>query len=699
MDRPPPNRLPRRTGSGRFPIKVNIPSTTTSPGDAQLSASSISTQKQTPPIPTRSHHRLDSQHIPPTPYTPLVQQNGSLSRPAVTPLILGNERLRSNSEGRVPGVRAKRMGMVSRKMSELGTVNENHANRLSHYRGLSHGSVMQGKRTTNGPAVAANGDSSSSPVSPVEKERRRGYSARRLSSLPEHKVESHSPDKLIEGIKGILYALDLVHPHIASLVSVIRHGSSRRTSLERVFYDATGYIRRLDREIHQLNAFAKEDYHPSPSDTEAIERACLMCVMAYQHVAGLLSDNARQVVMDGDARYVRTLTLFIYGGLVELRNGCINLGVDYDAWKLAIEEGMHDRAITPTQAQPRPGLRSRAETVIKRPVNLNSQPYVPPPASARSNASSRAGSLSSAAMTTPRSGESFPIPPTPMDFSSRFNTTKIVDDLKEERVFERIFYKLSHADDIALRIIPTVKQQFVRCIEVCEKQETEKSLRSMWTSLDSKCSFIIQLAELLKSKLTTIKLKEPGFLHDREFWQLCGSFVKTFVDTAMLVKDAKALELIPTDIVALMRPASKTIKELGMLIDNSPWGHLAASLPAFHRRVQLPQAVPTNVPSNNGQVSLSGHTSHHSGPNSSPYVSPVPATPLSAALGPAAQATIPSSVPAAPRNGVFTGNVFERAESLLSMPSRSMPSTMSYAHGHNPNIISPLGARVHPRNA
>lgn len=103
---------------------------------------------------------------------------------------------------------------------------------------------------------------------------------------------------------------------------------------------------------------------------------------------------------------------------------------------------------------------------------------------------------------------------------------KSVDDMREDRMFERIFLKLNQADDIALRAVPTVKQQFVKCIEVCKKQETEKDLRAMWTTLDSKCSFIIQLAELLKLKLSTIKLKEPGVGNDREFWQLCSSFVK-----------------------------------------------------------------------------------------------------------------------------------------------------------------------------
>jgi hypothetical protein len=52
----------------------------------------------------------------------------------------------------------------------------------------------------------------------------------------------------------------------------------------------------------------------------------------------------------------------------------------------------------------------------------------------------------------------------------------------------------------------------------------------------------------------------------------------------------------------------------------------------------------------------------------SPVSVPLPATPLSAALGPAAQATVPTTPASAYTDQFFAGNVFQRADSLLNMP-------------------------------
>lgn len=53
-------------------------------------------------------------------------------------------------------------------------------------------------------------------------------------------------------------------------------------------------------------------------------------------------------------------------------------------------------------------------------------------------------------------------------------------------------------------------------------------------------------------------------------------------------------------------------------------------------------------------------------------------TPASAALGPAVQATVPSTPHSASYNAMFTGNVFERAEALLSSNvSHSRSGTLS----------------------
>lgn len=144
-----------------------------------------------------------------------------------------------------------------------------------------------------------------------------------------------------------------------------------------------------------------------------------------------------------------------------------------------------------------------------------------------------------------------------------------------------------------------------------------------------------------------------------------------------------------------MKPLHKIVKEASLAINDSPWASLSSSnslppsrLPSFTSRTQVPKfGKPTLVgggppfpgPINTSIPSFAG--SHHHYPNSSlstgsiGYVTPVPATPLSAALGPAAQATVPNTpnMPApvsAQAGGPFAGNVFERADRLLNQTSR-----------------------------
>lgn len=80
----------------------------------------------------------------------------------------------------------------------------------------------------------------------------------------------------------------------------------------------------------------------------------------------------------------------------------------------------------------------------------------------------------------------------------------------------------------------------------------------------------------------------------------------------------------------------------------------------------------------------------------------MPMTPQSAALGPAVQATVPST-PSSSYNAMFSGNVFERADALLSINAgSSRTATMTSAIGPNDGMgmhtssISPLKS-VRPR--
>ena len=518
MDRPPPNRPIRRAGSGRFPVKISTGAADLAPDPA----SPASQHRPNPPVSSRSHSRVPSQHSNNA-------VTSSARRPTATPLTVGLERSRSNSEGILQAARAKRMGIVSRKASDLGTVVESRSNRLSHYRGLSHGSVMHDK-PTNGNTASRDG--SASPASPAETDRYRGTYVRRLSSLPEHKRESLSSNHIIEGAKGILYALHLVQPHISSLIVVVRDEGTKRSSLERVFYNATTHVDELDRELHSFELGTDEDDEAPRATIEGVRSSCLTCVMAYQVVGTLLSQHVRQIVSHGDPRYVRTLLLLIYGSLVEVRNACVNLCLLYKGRKQAqrIEQrpSFRTRSITPTQERPNPSQRLRSETVVRHSNSRTRRPQAQPPAPLKINGNGPGpvSSHSSNSSATPMSAESFAIPSRIYGESARINGYTGADEADEERQFERIFLTLTRAYEIVLKALPSVQHQFVRCLEVSRKQDTQPELRSLWQALDQKCAFSLQMADVVKVRLSTIKLKEPGVRNQREFWELCNAFVK-----------------------------------------------------------------------------------------------------------------------------------------------------------------------------
>lgn len=81
--------------------------------------------------------------------------------------------------------------------------------------------------------------------------------------------------------------------------------------------------------------------------------------------------------------------------------------------------------------------------------------------------------------------------------------------------------------------------------------------------------------------------------------------------------------------------------------------------------------INTQIPSINSSFSAQPYsTTSLTSQGSGGYGTPVPATPLSAALGAAAQATVPNTPKLAPGHGSNTLNVFERADRLLSQTQR-----------------------------
>lgn len=740
----------KRVPSSRFPVRPSMNGIETT---VDLTTKSPS-QPKPPPIPTRSHYRIAS------------GQNGNtVRRPSISPLVKGSDQSRSNSENVMQAsaaARSKRIGIMRKEKLELEPVEEMRNNRVSHLRGVSHGSVMR-SRSSN---AVSPGSGLTSPVSPKEGRKQRNVYIKRLSSLPEQRQESGSRSPVVEGAKGILYALYQLHLHISGLIGVIKGRDSKRTSLELTYYNASSHVDRLNEALEQASLVEEEDEDGVERAENTVQRDCASCIMAYSHVVSQLQENIRKIVESADARYVRSFMLLIYGSMLEVKNAvkCLQVEIRFLETPIrhntvkgfqTIEEEFSPptgviRSTTPTRNRPGTGSRQnsrlRSDTAFQNSIPRivadypSKQTYVPsqngptsqaPPypygpsglinpysttgffvhnthsttstsdysLGLRSRSNSRStntmtltnSSMVSSLANTPRSGESFNLPV--FQNPTRVNPTTGLSDSQEESIFEAIFLALSRAYDSALQALPIARRQFARCAEIADEERRPKEVRDVWRNLLWRCKACQDVSETLHLRLINMKVKDAGNSgrNDRSFWQLTKSFTQSFIDLVAEMKEAKALRLLAQDIVIILRPVQKASREAVRLIDSSPWAYLAE---AGSQPPPPPPLITNSVI--NGFLTNSPHGGHSMYSNgfqqqypSHPFnvspqvpalvsvqaamqgVSPssvaLPATPLSAALGPAAQATVPATPASACGDSFFRGDVFARADAVLGM--------------------------------
>ncbi|KAF5244184.1 hypothetical protein FAUST_2536 [Fusarium austroamericanum] len=620
----------KRVASGRFPVKVQ--------GADLPDIRSPNIGSRAPPIPSRSHYRG------------LSQQNTAFRRPGVMPLTIGNvnERVRSNSESLLRAERSdgrsRRMGIVSRKPSDLGTLDEMQVNnRFSHYRGLSHGSAMQGNQATT-----------KSPATPTEPYLARPIYVRRLSILPERRRESKIFDPVIETAKGILYSVFQIHPMIQALMGLTSDGSAKRSSLEIVFYNTNSHVEELEQELQKHENALGEPIDHSQRENENVHRACQTLVSAYGHVCTLLADNIGTFVDFGDARYIRSLLMSLYNSIMELRVTLSSVSAA-DVRRRGGPKGgstgertarphAREPSATPTLSRSN-GARNRNGTLVHHPVNLRVSTDVPVPTPLSATYLNGNGRTATLASATPRSGESF------SSIGSRGMSSEFTE---EDRQFERIFLALQRSTDLVMGTLPNFNAQLAGGLRNAMYQRTPESVLQHWKQLIAMCGQVIQQTEILKNRLSMIKLKEPGVRTQANFWSLCSNFSHSWADMISQIKYGPNSVPLPPDTRARLRPIQQSIKETSNIIYKSPWHYL------FHPSGAM-----------NGQAYPRGMS-----PTS------VPITPQSAALGPAMQATVPTTPSNSSFAAAFHGNVFDRADALMANPGISMGRNGAFGKGH-----------------
>jgi hypothetical protein len=118
---------------------------------------------------------------------------------------------------------------------------------------------------------------------------------------------------------------------------------------------------------------------------------------------------------------------------------------------------------------------------------------------------------------TPRSGESF----------ASASSGRIGGDFTEEdRIFDQIFLRLQQSTEMTIKNLPQVHSHFLTAMRISSQQSNPDQPQHFWQALIQRCDIALQTAESLRSRLSLIKLKEPGIRTQGAFWELCNTFIQ-----------------------------------------------------------------------------------------------------------------------------------------------------------------------------
>ncbi|KAI4688524.1 uncharacterized protein J4E84_004454 [Alternaria hordeiaustralica] len=678
-------RPSKRANGGRFPVRPSVGNI-----DGFSDAKADSPGLPVPPIPVRSHYRVGS-----------TTSNGNgagivvSKKPPVSPLVLtngNNERNRSQSEGSGPSShRQKRMGIYTNKTSELGSVDE--LRRTSHFRGFSQGIVVPAHSAANGlsgPATAGvYGDTGTV----------RSLANRPLSDVREHRRNSRAPDIVVEAAKNFLYAISQLHDCVSHMVRSIKLTAKTKESLRRKedFYRrySTTYlnIRALNEVLHKFDRLVEEDEEDAQKLSRSVYMYALRCLESFMSISLSIAENRVEITQNANVHIMRTFLFLQQASMIEMRNACSILGAQFKDTSVTLRK--------PSNPDPVATVRARPSRVNRRfqasPPQRNGGYQMPPPVILHSNDNSRSNTLTSISAATPRSGESFS---TLAPSMTRSNTlTSSFDEADEDAQFDRVYSKLRNASDSCRQSMPQITRMMREQFDGLRRDlDNEDPRIKALANLIDKSNDVQQMTNPLAARLSQMQLKDSYTRNQPEFWQQCMGFIRAWQElAAAYTQQGREHKLLSGEIKQLMRPLHKMVKEATLAINDSPWSHLTSnntglmgppSLSSITSRVQPPRFMkqPNGTMSSSGGPSFPGpintsipamasvfsaqpySNASFGSQGSGGYGTPVPATPLSAALGAAAQATVPNTPRVSqPSN---TLNVFERADRLLSQTSR-----------------------------
>lgn len=410
----------------------------------------------------------------------------------------------------------------------------------------------------------------------------------------------------------------------------------------------------------------------------------------------------------------------------------VSRAVPVQASHQALREGpLRDQSLTPTRERPvtakrvrnwnsPPALQPSIPSTM-RPPAPTTQPPVPLYFNGRSRSNSRADQYSLPSSTdstfamspamTPSTMSQFSVPSTPLNRSRSSSVAAsahggrmtpamypyLENDYGAQVHFDKIYKLLEDTVVLCRKVLPILKGQLRDAANEAQK-DAEKPVRDEWSRRVHSCSVTLELSNIMLKRLQAVRYQDPHLRNEKSFWELCKKFLAATSELLMDVRAAYSEGFIHHDIVNLVRPVHKLSRQAGHEINDSQWIQLCSPPPpppsgrlgppntytATNTSTTSTTATAATSPNSlisnghylghNRQRRSSGensytHPNHTNNPNN-PNSNNVPATPLSAALGPAAQATVQQqpSTPAAPGGALersFQGGWGERADTLL----------------------------------
>ncbi|KAL9026376.1 MAG: hypothetical protein Q9196_004946 [Gyalolechia fulgens] len=317
--------------------------------------------------------------------------------------------------------------------------------------------------------------------------------------------------------------------------------------------------------------------------------------------------------------------------------------------------------------------------------SIVSQPAVPLYLNGRSRSNSRADHYNLPSSTdsnfalspamTPSSVGAFSVPGTPLNrsrsssvaagaYGGRMtpgsNAAYFENDSALQTQFDKIHKLLEQTVAHGRKALPILRENFIKTLNEAQT-DLDRAHCEQWARRIRTCSLASELSTIVHKRLQAVRSPDPNAWNDKSFWELAKKFLATISDLLQDVRASFREGNAHPEIVALMRPVSNLSKATSHEIRDSPWNTFSSSGPlssAGFGGATSPSSTSSSV---------YGHR-HRRSSGSNSYAASIPPTPLSAALGPAAQATIPST-PASSGSleRSFQGGWGERADALLQM--------------------------------